>query len=644
VTAVNETAQCPRSSFSSTGIYPLAPRIEGIENVALQTMGFTIGTPVTSAVQTNNTYQWLDNFSKIIGTHTLTFGGKFHIDQVNEIPNATFNGSFQFNGSETGSDFADFLLGIASTYVQADQGAFYPRNKYAGFFGQDSWRLKPNLTLNYGLRWDVISSWSEKYNQLNTLTPGDHSVVFPGAPTGFLVPGDPGVPRTISPTRYTNLAPRLGLAFAPNFQGKLLHKIFGGSGKSSIRAGYGLFYTAIPGISAAIMYTIAPYGYNYVPNSVLFEQPMVSTTGSVFHQPFPVTAPPFGASASNPNSAVDWSRFVPITGDPAYADDNRVPYSEQYYFSLQRQFSARLLLTIEYMGSQSHRLLVVTPFNSANPQVCLAMIAASPGSCGANNDNQVRPLWPSFGGDSLQKTIGNANYNALKATVHYADKHLQFLANYTYSKCVDNSSSLGEEVIATNLSYTWALCSHDLRHNFVVTYHYDLPIAELFSRHDRLTDGWSLSGATRLSTGLPVTIYDNSDDSLLGTNPNGVNNNYLDRPNVAPGRMSLNYDPAKGPAFNTSLFSQETLGTLGNSPRRFFYGPGFINFDVAVLKVIPVTERKSLHIRAEAFNVFNQAQFFGATSVNGTFGSPQFGRIVSAMPPRIMQMGIKFFF
>src|SRR5215472_2298827 len=93
-------------------------------------------------------------------------------------------------------------------------------------------------------------------------------------------------------------------------------------------------------------------------------------------------------------------------------------------------------------------------------------IAASPGSCGANNDNQVRPLWPSFGGDSLKKTIGNANYNALKATVHYTDKHLQFLANYTYSKCVDNSSSLGEEVIATNLSYRWALCSYDLRHNF----------------------------------------------------------------------------------------------------------------------------------------------------------------------------------
>lgn len=128
VTAVNETAQCPGSSFSSTGIYPLAPKIEGIENVALENIGLTIGTPVTNAIQTSNTYQWLDNLSKIIGTHTLTFGGEFHFDQVNEIPNATFNGSFQFNGSETGSDFADFLLGIASTYVQADQGSFYPRN------------------------------------------------------------------------------------------------------------------------------------------------------------------------------------------------------------------------------------------------------------------------------------------------------------------------------------------------------------------------------------------------------------------------------------------------------------------------------------------------------------------------------------
>lgn len=469
-------------------------------------------------------------------------------------------------------------------------------------------------------------------------------MVFPGAPTGFLLPADPGVPRTISPTRYTNFAPRLGLAFAPDFKRKLQHRIFGGSGKSSIRAGYGLFYTAIPGISAAIMYTIAPYGYNYVPNSVLFAQPMVSTSGSVFHQPFPVTPPPFGASASNPNSTVNWGSFLPITGDPAYAADNRIPYSEQYYFSLQRQFSAHLLLTLGYMGTQNHRLLVITPFNSAKPQLCLAMIAASPGSCGPSNDNQARPLWPDFGGDSLQKTIGNANYNALEATIRYSGEHLQFLANYTYSKCIDDSSSLGEEAIATNLSYTKALCSYDLRHNFVITYQYDLPFGELFSRHDRLTDGWSLSGATRLSTGLPVSIYDNSDASLLGTNPNGVNNNYLDLPNVAPGPLNLNYDPAKGPAFDTSLFSQETLATLGDSPRRFFYGPGFVNFDVALLKVIPLNERKSLQIRAEAFNVFNQAQFFGAASVNGTFGNPQFGRIVSAMPARIMQMGIKFFF
>ena len=246
-------------------------------------------------------------------------------------------------------------------------------------------------------------------------------------------------------------------------------------------------------------------------------------------------------------------------------------------------------------------------------------------------------------GDSLQKTIGNANYNALEATATARASSCNSLPTTRIASALI-IRPLGEEVMATNLSYTRALCSYDLRHNFVVTYQFDLPVGELFSRHDRLTDGWSVSGTTRLSTGLPVTIYDNSDDSLLGTNPNGVNNNYLDRPNVAPGPLNLNYDPAKGPAFNTSLFSQEILGTLGDSPRRFLYGPGFINFDVAVLKVIPLNERKSLQVRAEAFDVFNQAQFFGATSVNGTFGSPQFGRIVSAMPARIMQMGIKFFF
>jgi len=213
---------------------------------------------------------------------------------------------------------------------------------------------------------------------------------------------------------------------------------------------------------------------------------------------------------------------------------------------------------------------------------------------------------------------------------------------------ITDSSFLGQEVLLNNLSYTHALCSFDIRNNFVITYKYNLPIGDIFRRHDRLTDGWSLSGTTRLSTGLPITVPDSVDYSLLGTNPNGVNNNYIDRPNCSAGPLNLNHSKPNLPAFNTSLFTQETLGTLGDCPLASFSGPGFVNFDMALLKVVRIKESKALEFRWEAYNVFNSPQFFisanGNPSVQGNFTNPQFGQIVGAMNARIMQLGVKFLF
>jgi hypothetical protein len=655
VTAVDESSECPDGPpFGPTGIYPLDPSIEGIENVALQNMGITIGTVITNAVQRQNTFQWTDSLSKVINTHTLRFGGAVHYDQINETPNATFNGSFQFNGSETGSDFADFLIGVASTYVQADQGRFYPRNTYGGVFAQDTWKIKPNLTLNYGLRWDIISPWYEKYNQLQSLIVGEQSLTYPGAPTGFLVPTDPGVPRTIAPIDYKNLAPRVGLAFAPNFQNSIMRKIAGEGGKTSIRAGFGMFYTAIPGLTAAIMYSIPPYGYNYVPNSVLFAQPFLSTSGTPeipgVVQPFPTQPPPFGATAQHPNDTVDWSRLEPIDGDPAYNNKNKVPYSEQWNLSIERQLYANTVFSISYVGNQSHHLLVIIPFNSANPTECLAQAAANPGSCGPDNDNQTRPLWPYFGGNSLQSTIGNANYNALEVSVRHNGARQSFLLGYTWSKSLDDSSSIGEEVLPYNLRYTYALSAFDMTQNFVASYSVQLPFDLLFRRRNGFTTGWSVTGITRFASGFPVTLQDQNDDSLLGTNPNGVNNNYIDLPECAPGPLDINKNGRNGlPAFNTALFSRPALGTLGNCRRRFFYGPGINNWDLTVQKLINLTETKTLQLRVEAFNAFNHTQFFGnpvtgAPAVDGSIGSPAFGAIENALAPRILQLGAKFFF
>jgi hypothetical protein len=644
------------------GIMPLAPTIEGIENVAFNDLAFGVDT--TGLTQANNTYQWTDDFIKTVGAHTVKLGGGFHIDQVNVNPDAVFNGSFQFTGSETGSDVADFLLGVASYYRQGDSRSFYLRNKYIGLYGQDSWKLRPNLTLNYGVRWDVLPPWHEKYNQIQTLIPGRQSAVFPNAPRGIVFPGDVGIPRTLAPTKYTNFAPRAGLAWSPQFHHGPLAGVFGAQGRTAIRVGYGQFYTAFEGLSASIMSANPPYGYDYNSSaSPLFAEPFVAAaTGQSMGQPFPSPIAAYGASPGHPDTTVDWSKYLPITGVPSFYYQNVSPYSESYTFSLERELSPGTVLSLGYVGSQAHHLLVLTPANPGNPALCLSVSQSSevmPGTatCGPFNEGgiftrasgenvQVRgPFSAQFDAVTYQKTIANSSYHALEASLRHQSKSLEILAAYTYSKSLDDSSSLAEEVNPAGPGMTRALSAFDMRHNFVVNYKYDLPLDRL-ARHWRLwSAGWSLSGVTRFGTGLPVTLYNNNDTSLLGTMPNGINNNGLDTPEVAPGHLDINTDPRNGkPAFNTAVFNPPALAQMGNARRRYFYGPGVENFDTALQKDVKLTEAKSLEFRVEAFNAFNHVQFFGSAAVDGDISSAGFGQITNADSPRLVQVAARFVF
>jgi hypothetical protein len=642
------------------GIVVQAPQFEGVENVSFEK--FTIGVTTTGVTQANNTFHWNDNLSKVIGAHTVRVGGEFEYAQVNINPNAQFNGTFSFSGSETGSDFADFLVGVPSGYIQAAGTPFFLRNKYGGAFGQDSWRIRSNLTLNYGLRWDFMEPWYDKYNQIQTFVPGQQSIVYPGAPTGLVFPTDPGIPRTLSPARNT-FAPRLGLAYAPSFHDRVLRTLFGDDGQSSVRASFGRFYTAIPGLSGGIMYSIPPYGYNYLsPAPPLFDQPFITAAdGTNNGQPFPHTAAPLNASASNPG-IVDWSQLVPVNGDPYFFHDNQVPYTDDYMVSVDRQLATRLVMTLSYVGNQGHNILVVQPTNPGNPALCLSVSELSqvaPGSatCGPFTENGVfvtksgqvingtRPFAPAFGSITAQRTIGRSRYNALETNLRYNGSQGAFLLGYTYSKSMDTSSNLGEQVNPFNPDLTWAPSAFDMRHNFIASYNYDLPVERLFRHHNPLTAGWSISGVTRVSSGFPVTLYNETDSSLLGTFGNGVNNHLLDTPNYAPGcNLNINHDPAAGPAFNTSCFSVPALGQLGNTPRRFFYGPGIQNTDLTLLKNIPLGPPKALQIRLEVFNMFNHPQFYGPGAVDGNVASSTFGQIVRAAPPRLIQIAAKFTF
>jgi len=645
----------------TVGIVPLNPAIEGLENVSLNSL--TFGVDVTGLTQASNTYQWSDVFTRVTGQHTLKFGGSFHLDQINTDPDTAANGSFAFRGTETGLDFADFLLGIASSYSQADSKSFYPRNEYIGLFAQDTWRIKPNLTWNYGLRWDALPGWREKYHQFPELVLGEQSEVFPGAPKGLVFPGDPGVPSTLAPTKYTNFAPRLGLAYAPEFHDGFLHKVLGDAQQTRFVAGFGTFYTAFEGLSAGIMSANPPYGYDYTSLApVLFATPFVSAaSGQEFVQPFPSPIPAYGASPARPNSSVDWSKYLPITGVPAFNRANVPPYAETYTLSMERQLGRDTLLTISYVGSQAHHLLVIEPANPGNAPACLSVSEPSevaPGSatCGPFSEGGVftkasgqtvqvrRPFSAQFDAITYQKTLGSSNYNSLQINLRHHSKNLEIQAGYTYSKSLDDSSSLAEEVNPIEPGLSKALSAFDLRHNFVVSYNYSVP-NEMFGHRNRLTQGWSISGVTRLATGLPVTFYNNNDTSLLGSIPNGINNNGLDTPDRAEGDLRINNNPRNGlSAFNTDLFSLPALGDFGTAARRFFSGPGMVNFDVALQKNLPITESKSLQFRVETFNTFNHAQFFGAAAVDGNISDASFGQIVNSMPPRLMQVAMRFVF
>jgi hypothetical protein len=318
---------------------------------------------------------------------------------------------------------------------------------------------------------------------------------------------------------------------------------------------------------------------------------------------------------------------------------------------------------VSYAGNQGHHLLVLVPENIGNPALCLSLSQPSevaPGSstCGPFGEDAAYTsasgkvyqgtrvgLGPNYGSMTAQKSVGNSNYNALEVSLRFAaSKRATVLAGYTYSKSIDQASNLGEQTNPYNARLTRVISSWDMTQDFVATYTYALPFDQLF-RRNRLTEGWSLSGTTRFSTGFPVTLADDSDRSLLGTLGNGVNNELLDTPQMTSGPLQINTNPRnRRPEFNVGLFAPETLGQLGNSARRFFYGPGIENYDMQISKTVPVTESKSFDIRAEAFNVFNHAQFYGPSAVDGEINDPTFGRVVSAAAPRLIQAAVKFHF
>jgi len=648
------------ASQGFTGIFPMAPQFQGVQTISFN--NYSMGASSSFLRLYDNTFQVLDNFSKVVGTHTLKIGGTFSYDQVYYKFQYALNGNFSFNGSETGFDFADFLIGAPNQFQQGLQLPLYSRGRSWAAYGQDSWRVNQNLTLNYGLRWEVSTPWWETHNQLEALIPGCQSKTFPGSPTGWCFPGDPGIPSTLSPTRYNNFAPRIGLVYSPGAQGGLLGKLVGGPGKASIRAAWGMYYTSFENRALTQETGDAPYGFFWSsPAPPQFATPFVNR-GSGFDngQRFPVPVPPLNVSPENPDNSINWAQFEPISSSPAFFHDNRLPYAEHYNLSIERQLGSATLLSLSYVGTQGHRLLATVEANPGNPALCLSVSQPSQTTdgvtCGPGGENGTYhpitggvitttryPYSAAFGSNGYMATMANSNYNAFEATLRRTQGRLEFLLGYTWSKSLDNASGnglgQGDNINPIDPKITKALSAFDVRNNFVISYSYRIPFDKLGGPH-RLTDGWTINGITRFASGFPVYLYENDDNSLLGTFGTGQGNN-IDTPNRLPGSLNITDPRTAKPYFNPSLFTTEAIGQLGDSSRRFFRGPGFNNWDIALEKNLRLTESKSFQFRAELFNAWNHAQF---QAPNGNILSSTFGFVTGANTARIGQLGIKFLF
>ncbi len=644
------------------GIAPINPAYQGV--AVYNFNNFNLGLPPDALRQYNNTFQILDNVTKIFGTHTLQFGANLHYNQINERNYDCYNGCFSFDGSETGQDFADFLIGAPVNFTQASQQLLDSRSKYYGFYGQDSWRASKTLTVNFGLRWEVATPFYDTQNKLETVVPGEQSLAFPGAPVGLVVPGDPGVPRTLGPTQYNNWGPRVGFAYSPDNTDGFLGKLLGGAGKTSIRAGYGIFYSAIEDATGFVEVGDAPYGNYYsVPKTQLATPFVDRASGVGAGQKFPFVFPPTNVSPRNPDTTLNFAQALPIGGSDYFYYKNKLPSVQEWQLSLQRQLGTATVLSVTYVGTAGRHLLTFEESNPGDQALCLqlsntANLAPNSPVCGPGEENQVfttasgqtvsstRPVFGiNYNSNPYIETSVSSSFNSLQVTLQHTEKYLNFLVGYTFEKSLDNGSDSFDATNPLNPGQTRAISNFDVPHNVVASYTVELPFDHFIGGGDlakRFTAGWELSGVSTFATGEPVTLNENDDQSLLGAFSANV-----DVPKLANNgsRLAGNRNPRSGqPYFNPNFFATEDLGQVGNAKRRFFTGPGIDNYDAALLKSTTITEGTKLQFRAEAFNVFNHAQFRNPSGLVNNPGVGGFGYVTSANDPRILQVALKFLF
>ncbi len=739
------------------GIHPgLGATREGVPFINISG-GFNIGNNFEGELpQIGNTFQWSDNFSKTIGKHDLKFGGDVRYQKFDQLLFFDVSGQYFYfgggpndpglqvtdpsSGTTAQNLFPNYFLGLPDEYGQGSAQQERVRTKALYLYAQDSYKIRSNVTLNYGLRWELTTPQADAGQKVQTFRPGQATTIYPcqlsaasqatlgysdgncnpgGSaqavfPLGLVVPGDKGIPNGLSNTYYKSFAPRIGVAWSPDAKDGFLGKLFGGAGKTSIRAGFGIFYNPVEQLVLEQFSAEPPFGGSTFVFNTQFNTPFLGQDGSTtFPNPFNgILNPPRG-------KPVDWSVFRPILLFGQAAKNPRTQYAEQYNLTIQREVAKDLVLQLAYVGRQGHRLLASQDLNPGNPQTCLDLqtisalppnnnpslgcgpfladsaytlvvpagqtfhlpyappktpggpnipcpIANAPAACtitGASGGTPItlvgtRPYsspfcdpltgngCPSDGVPVIsdiftQNTISNSAYNGFQASLEKRFSHgLQFEAAYTYGKSIDNASTFESLVDPVNPKRNRALSLFDARNRLVLSYYWELPVPKYDGFKGKALDGWGMSGITTFQSGFPIRITEQDDIELQSS----FDFETPGQPNIAAPFHKL--DP-RGPGnlgFNPGAFTENTVapGTIGNAPRTVCCGPGINNWEIAFLKITPLSERFKMEFRGELFNAFNHAQFFQPDG-NFTDGS-DFGRVKRARDPRLIQFALKLSF
>jgi hypothetical protein len=403
-TPLVSNAGVPLGTNKDYGIHSgLGSKVEGVPFVAVNG-GFAIGNNLGGQLpQIGNTFQFSDNFSKIIGNHSFKFGGDVRDQRFDQLLYFDINGQIVFNsttagptGDDVGSDSAypNYFLGLANSYIQGSAQHELVRSKSVYLFAQDSWKIKPNVTLNYGVRWEMNTPLSDIGQKVQTFRPGQRSTIYPCAltagsalaiqfpqpgeagcdaagvtPVGLVFPGDKGVPKGLTQTYYKAFAPRLGLNWSPGWHDGWLAKLTGGPSKTSVSMGYGIFYNPIEQLVLEQFSAEPPFGGSNFIGSSFLQTPYVDQTGSVFANPFNgILNPPRG-------KALDWSNFAGSVYFGQFPPNMRPQYSDQYNLTIKRELPGNTLLQVAYVGSQGHRLLATYEVSPGAPQTCNTIAA-----------------------------------------------------------------------------------------------------------------------------------------------------------------------------------------------------------------------------------------------------------------------------